>query len=201
MKIIIKFIISICLCISILAYADTDSSDWYQINVIIFEHITPQALQAELWPAITNIPDLTKAIEPQLLPVSQSQLKIETRRFSRKIAQRENYKVLLNITWQQEIPITYHAEPIHILGDKIDGTITINKDRYFNIKTNLILTEPADYLDSIGHGNYADNIKDEQFQSFQMLQTRRMRSNELNYLDYPLFGMLIKIMPLSVPLT
>ena len=201
MKIIIKFIISIYLCISILAYADTSTgtdtnpSDWYQINVIIFEHITSQALSSELWPAITNIPDLTKAIEPQLLPVSQSQLKIENRRFSRKIAQRENYKVLLNITWQQEIPITYHAEPIHISGDKIDGTITINKGRYFNIKTNLILTEPTNYLDSIEHGNYA---QDNEFQSFQMLQTRRMRSNELNYLDHPLFGMLIKIMPLPM---
>jgi hypothetical protein len=198
MKIIIKFIISIYLGVSILAYADTDSSDWYQINVIIFEHITPEALQSETWPAITNMPNLKDAIDPQLLPQEQSQLKIENRRFNRKIAQRENYKVLLNISWQQEIPITYHAEPIHISGDKIDGTITINKDRYFNIKTNLILTEPTDYLNSIGPGHYA---QDNESQNFQMLQTRRMRSNELNYLDYPLFGMLIKIIPLSLPVT
>jgi hypothetical protein len=194
-------LISLILLISTITYADTNTDnntnnpDLYQVNVIIFEHITPQVLQAEQWPAITDMPNLQNALEPQLLDPDDSQLKLLNHRFSRKIAQQEHYKVLLDIAWQQEIPVTKYSEPIRITGDKIDGTITIHRDRYFNIATNLILTESAAYLDNIGPGNYADNIVDNYYKSFQMKQTRRMRSKELNYLDHPLFGMLIKIMP------
>ncbi len=178
---------------AIVIYADTNKPDLYQINVIVFEHITPQGLQAEQWPAITDMPNLARAVDPALLPPESSQLKIENRRLHRKIAQKENYNVLLNISWQQKIPVSKHAKPIHITGNKIDGTITITRDHYFNVQTNLILTEPADYLDNIGKGNYAANITNNSYKSFQMAETRRMRSNELNYLDYPLFGVLIEI--------
>ncbi len=186
--------ITICFIISTQISADTDTTDSnpYQVNIIIFEHISSQALNSEIWLAVTDLPDLENSIEPQLLESEDSQLQIENRRFSRKIAQKNNYKVLLNIAWQQEIPVTRHGKPIHISGDKIDGTITINRDRYFDIKTNLILTEPISYLNTISPGNYSD-IPNNEFTSFQMKQTRRMRSNELNYIDQPLFGMLIKI--------
>jgi len=186
--------ITICFIISTQISADTDATDSnpYQVNIIIFEHISSQALNSEIWLAVTDLPDLENSIEPQLLESEDSQLQIENRRFSRKIAQKNNYKVLLNIAWQQEIPVTRHGKPIHISGDKIDGTITINRDRYFDIKTNLILTEPISYLNTISPGNYSDTPNNE-FTSFQMKQTRRMRSNELNYIDQPLFGMLIKI--------
>ena len=157
-----KIFISIILLTSSLAYAD---SNLYQVNVIVFEHITPLAVQAEHWPAITHMPNLANSVEPPLLNPENSQ-----------IAQKENYKVLLDIAWQQEIPPTKHAKPIHITGNKINGTITINRDRYFNIATNLILTEPSDYLDDIGSGDYAASIADNDYKSFQMLQTRRMRS-------------------------
>jgi len=190
--------ITICFIISTQISADTDTTDsnLYQINIIIFEHISSQALNSEIWLAVTDLPDLENSIEPQLLESEDSQLQIENRRFSRKIAQKNNYKVLLNIAWQQEIPVTRHGKPIHISGDKIDGTITINRDRYFDIKTNLILTEPISYLNTISPGNYSD-IPNNEFTSFQMKQTRRMRSNELNYIDQPLFGMLIKIVPIE----
>lgn len=194
-------LIALILLISTLAYADPDidldNPDLYQVNVIIFEHITPQVLQSEQWSAITHMPDLTDSVSPQLLPSDASELKLVNYRFGRKIAQKEHYKVLLDIAWQQPIPVTKYAQPIRIIGNKIYGTITINRDRYFNIATNLILTEPASYLDDIGPGNYAANITDNYYKSFQMLQTRRMRSKELNYLDHPLFGMLIEIMPVE----
>ncbi|KPJ67639.1 MAG: hypothetical protein AMJ43_03050 [Coxiella sp. DG_40] len=194
-----SILITICFTISIPVSAETDTTDadLYQVNIIVFEHITPQALNSEIWSAITDLPDLENSIEPQLLSSEDSQLQTENGYLSDETAQKDNYKVLLNIAWQQEIPVTQQAEqPIHILGDKIDGTITINKDRYFDIKTNLILTEPISYLNSIGPGNYI-NIANNEFTSFQMKQTRRLKSNELNYIDHPLFGMLIEIVPLE----
>jgi hypothetical protein len=144
------------------------------------------------------MPNLNNALDPELLSPGDTQLQLENQRFSRKIAQQEHYKVLADIAWQQKISVTKYSEPIRITGDKIYGTITIHRDRYFNIAANLILTESAAYLDNIGPGNYADNITHNYYKSFQMKQTRRMRSKELNYLDHPLFGMLIKIMPVEM---
>lgn len=199
-KDIIKTIfITICFIINSQIFADTDTidSNLYQVNIIIFEHITQEALNAESWPAIiTDLPNLADSIEPQLLADENSQLQTENRRLTRKIAQENNYRILANLDWQEEIPVTHHAKPIHISGDKIDGTIIINRDRYFDIETNLILTEPISFLNTLNPENYpntANNI----FTSFQMKQTRRMRSNELNFIDHPLFGMLIKIVPIE----
>ena len=100
--------ITICFIISTQISADTDTTDsnLYQVNIIIFEHISSQALNSEIWLAVTDLPNLENSIEPQLLESEDSQLQIENRRFSRKIAQKNNYKVLLNIAWQQEIPVT-----------------------------------------------------------------------------------------------
>ena len=30
-------------------------------------------------------------------------------------------------------------------------------------------------------------------------QTRRMRSNEVNYIDHPMFGVVVKVTPVTVP--
>lgn len=185
-------------------HADTTqpTSDWYQINIIVFEHITPDALTSELWLPITNPPNVENLYTPDLLPQDDGQLKAEKHRLERS----RYYKILYDGSWKQQIPITNKAEPLRITDwvningvNQLDGTITISRQKYFSLTANLILTEPIAYLNQFAIGNYDPGIANNNLISFEMQQTRRMKSKELNYFDHPLFGMLIKIMPIDQP--
>lgn len=178
------------------------NANWYQINVIVFEHITPTNLGSEHWPAVTNLPDISNAVTPDLLPSKQSQLNLDAMRLQR----RQDYKVLANMSWQQQIPVTEDSQPIHIVGgdnydgvNQLDGTITINRATYFEISTNLVLTESTKYLNTIGSADYAKETINSQYKNFLMQENLRLRSKETGYFDHPLFGVLIKIMPIKPP--
>lgn len=188
------------LLLSTLTCADIPSnntnSNWYQVNIIVFEHITPRALMSEQWSTITNPPNISQAITPQFLPQDKSQLKHVRYRLDR----RRDYKILADVSWQQRIPVSDHARSIRIIGGQkyngtyqLDGTLTITRFRYFNVNANLVLTEPTGYLNQFGSGNYAASIVNCAYKSFQMRQNLRIKSKELGYLDHPLFGVLIEI--------
>ena len=70
--------------------------------------------------------------------------------------------------------------------------IKLSRDDFINLKTNLILSESNNNLPS-------DLINDSNatVQMYELKELRRLKPNELNYLDHPLFGVLIKIIPLG----
>tara|TARA_R110000868_G_scaffold84822_3_gene238890 strand:+ start:13921 stop:14823 length:903 start_codon:yes stop_codon:yes gene_type:complete len=72
----------------------------------------------------------------------------------------------------------------------IDGTLKVSKQQYLILRTNLLFTLPTAELD-------ANNAST--FTSFRLKQAIRMRSNELHYLDNPMFSMLIRITPVKMP--
>ncbi len=194
-----KLLIILCLCLSSACFADNGNNNWYQINIVVFEHITAQNLNSEQWPQVTP-PDTSNAITPDLLPTNKSQLKSAVSRLNR----RQDYQVLVNMSWQQQLPDN-QTQYIQVTGgqnyddvNQIDGIISINKSRYFDIGTKLILTEPTSYLEQIGPANYANNTP-AYVRMFKMRQSLRIRSNQIGYIDHPLFGVLIKIVPLKAP--
>lgn len=107
---------------------------------------------------------------------------------------------------------------------QLEGTLRLILSRYLHIETDLLLKEPLDeqpmYNDaqqanivlfsepampaSAAPGQSAkpdlfamaeENAAQAPYRVYFMHQSRRMRSNELHYLDHPLFGMLIKVTP------
>ena len=77
---------------------------------------------------------------------------------------------------------------------QIEGQIKLNLNRYFNFNINLVMTEPTAKLQRIDANFNQDNTRGT-WSYFQLTQQRRMRSRELNYIDHPLYGMLILIKP------
>jgi hypothetical protein len=198
MRIIKWLIIPALLITSLLAFADDNIQPptLYQVDVIVFSHLNADALASEQWQPITEAPNIDQASEPDQLPFQQSQLQQTLKALNNN----QNYTVLANYTWQQPIPVSNKAVPIHIYGGKsfgniyeLDGTITINRDRYFNLATNLVLTEPSELLGNIGQADYGTTLDQNSLVSFQLKEQRRLKSKELNYIDHPLFGMLIEI--------
>ena len=76
---------------------------------------------------------------------------------------------------------------------QINGFLRIVKKHYFILRTDLLLTIPTARLNSVQEHMVGA------FFSFHLKQAIRMRSNQLYYLDNPMFGMLIKIVPYQAP--
>lgn len=155
----------------LLCYAHQIQAKNYQIEMIIFSHFTFQNKTEEQWPRLDpnnfNFKYATNTVS--LLHPSQLTLKNE----QNQLNQNPTYQTLLHITWRQPVVDARHAQTIHIQGNNVDGTICVSIQRYLNVTLHLLFKNNFDY--------------------FYLSENRRMRSNELNYIDFPVYGVLIKI--------
>ncbi len=209
--------------------ANAEDAKWYQVELIVFSHITQSAINSEQWPLIsyTNIfkrpvINLTHDDENQAYSLLSGN-KLTLTKDAERIAQRNNYKILLHISWQQPFNKGRHSEAIHIYGGnnyaentsindtstdetlpyqsaykwQLDGLLNVKLQRYFNVHFNFLLSEPTSMLSHIAQSDYFDNDNN-LFTYFHLIQSRRMRSKELNFIDHPLYGFLIQITPVKI---
>jgi hypothetical protein len=185
-----------------------------QVEIIVFSKIQATSLLSEQWNMPTLIPDIKQATEltpfenepeqqPQELQSSYWKLNKISRRLSRN-----GYAILLHLAWVQDFSQT--QPPIHVfvpqdvnasgLNTQMGGTIDITLNRYFNVAINLLFGETATRIQSlISPDAFEKNFHNVEngIAYFQLKQRRRMKSDELNYIDHPLYGMLIKITSFS----
>lgn len=153
----------------------------YQMEVIIFSHITAENLQSETWSETPNTPANGETTKSNLVPSSQWVLQNEGVQLSRN-----HYTILLHSAWKVSTDNARKGQLYHLYGGKIDdntwqvsGTLALNLQRYFDAHFNLQFYNPTNNT------------------SYKVNQIQRMKSNELNYIDHPLYGILIKIVPLN----
>lgn len=189
------------------------TSAYKQVEIIIFSKIRPNALLSEQWKMPTSMPDVNHAIKlspfdsqkpdnalPQLLPPNDWKLNKIVKRLSN-----HGYTIIFHVAWIQDFFAKFNY-PIHLFIPEhasstptttMNGTIDITLNRYFNVAIDLILGEPINDLTSVISSKALEknfyNIK-HGVAYFQLKQNRRMKSDELNYIDHPLYGILIKIM-------
>ncbi|OGT22913.1 MAG: hypothetical protein A3C55_04700 [Gammaproteobacteria bacterium RIFCSPHIGHO2_02_FULL_42_13] len=220
-KIILLFILLLCTNIN---FADAAPQKLYQIDLVVFSHISNNALQSENWSNVLKIPDLRRSIELiaptagtttvtpyQLLSADQTGLQDEVT----KLIENSDYTVLLHISWQQPIDQIRQSKWIHIYGGQgydangqiistaennpsikywqLNGKIRISTNIYYNINNELYLTMPESILGNSETANAIGDFQPIPLISFSLNENRRTKLNELNYLDHPLFGALIKI--------
>ncbi|WP_267256748.1 CsiV family protein [Coxiella endosymbiont of Ornithodoros maritimus] len=146
----------------------------YQIEMIIFSHFTAQNKSEEQWsdldPGRINF---NRARPIYSLPPSQFILKNEQHRLDQNPA----YHILLHIAWRQSVVDAPLVRARFIQENNVEGTIRVSVKRYLNVGLNLVFKNNSNY--------------------FYLSQNRRMRSSELNYVDSPFYGVLIKIVPMK----
>jgi len=226
-KLLIIFLSLFCLTAALADDADQQQQKLYQVELIIFQRSIPTSTNTDLWSTDKPItPDTSNAVELhqpqdnpdqnyQLLPPEDFKLNPEANALKKS----GKYKVIMHIAWLQNINSPRDTQPIHITGGnlyneygeqitnqsqqqnsywQVNGLLWISYTRYFEVKTRLYFTAP-----SIDFPAYIKQVADEYTNShlicFRMQQARRMKANELNYFDHPLFGVLIKITPLTQP--
>jgi Peptidoglycan-binding protein, CsiV len=196
-RIICLVLLSVWLCL----WAGAAEADNYQIEIIIFSHITEAGLRSEYWPALPPQSISAKAIE---LPAAQlggeADWQLKTLHESLK---RNHYPVLLHWNWQESADSLRQGQLIHLTGGnhyednlwQVNGTLFIRLEHYFNIHFNLRFFMPWLDIQDMNLANFSHNNEETYF-SFKMNERLRIRSNELNYIDHPLYGILMKITPM-----
>ncbi len=207
----------------------------YQVNIIVFSHITSSALSSETWPNKLINPNVNGTIDLlgqqnigayQLLSNDQFGLQNELN----KLNSDSKYRVLLTMSWTQPMSSSRGAKWIHIYGGQpydqagqpinnyaltqtattslagdptqatpayweINGRIKVSFQTFYQIYTRLYLTEPESLMTGSGDKNPAGNFQPTPLITFDLNENRHTRLNKLNYIDHPLFGVLIKITP------
>ncbi len=176
-------------------------------------YVKPKAA-IELSPLADNA---TKKAPFYLLPKKDFRLKRE----ARALARQRGYKILLHIAWRQQISGPRNTKAVHIYGGnnfnskgrvifsdtvgnspyqangqwQINGTIKLSRKRYFDLHLNLYFATPSRILKRYAKNHYFKGVSGLAY--FHLAQNRRMKSRELNYIGYPFYGVLIKVIPIS----
>lgn len=172
----------------------------YQVELIVFSHINSAALKSEYWPVAPplTIPENTLNLaNEQILSEKQWQLKP-----LHKLLLQNQYPVLLHLAWRQSNSSLQQGVRIHLVGgdvygdqvSQLNGTLYIHLERYFNLHFDLQFLLPWSNIQNL-HLENITHASDDDYMEFNINEKLRMRSSELNYIDHPLYGILIEIFP------
>lgn len=136
-----------------------------------------------------------------------------------------SYDIIYRKSWRQPTESRTGALPILIQGGKrfgdyfeLEGTIALHVSRYLHLSSDLRLHK---YVEQIAPSNKWWNEEENQsaptnntytpvtetavpnyvsIRTVRLLESRRMRSGELHYLDHPIIGIMVKVVPYERPL-
>jgi hypothetical protein len=154
--------------------------------------------------------------ESELVALSNRWLPSETHLLRREadiVERRGIGRVLLHGRWLQAVPARDAPAPILIQAGEnfagtreLEGTVAATLGRYLHFQATLLYRAPNLGLQPIDillrdDGSTAQSIPDlEEPLSYLLLdESRRMRSEEIHYLDHPKFGIVVRIDPVKIP--
>ena len=110
------------------------------------------------------------------------------------------YRILHHAAWQQPASHPDEAHPVRLTNGKkfseaspdapaLDGSLQLSKEQFLQIDLNLLYHYPAATSDPDGESTGSDGL---------LLQiNRKLRPNDLNYMDHPLLGVLAQVTPVE----
>ncbi len=173
----------------------------YQFEIIIYSHINEASLRSEYWPSPASLKIPANAMELSDEALNESQWLLKP---TDQILKRNNNTLLLHAAWQLSAADAQKGVVLHINGGKnyeghdqeLNGFLAINLDRYFNLNFNLRFLLPWENVQNLNLNNI-DKDPENPYIVFSIDKKLRMRSNELNYIDHPLYSVLFKIQALD----
>lgn len=191
---------------------------WYQVEILVFKRngITNND---ELWRKDVQ---LAYPLNTQSIPNKLSKATHELGGHNYTLRRDENFRVLFHKAWQQQMWGKSESPALLIRGGEqfgehkeLEGTITIHIGRYLHVSTDLWLSEyigtpdnaysdwpkiPAlpgklptiekSYTRYLNSGPTATRV-------ITFRQHRRMRSKETHYIDHPLMGIIVRMLPID----
>ncbi len=202
-------------------HAETQTE--YAIDIVIFEDSEGRYLNSEQWSSELTAGDTTateaidvteatsggltkkpdKLLPPDIRDIDTSQYELLDSAVKR-LSTSSRYHILARKSWLQPGLDREHAVDINISNppqvtgegpaDNISGTVKIVLERYLHLYTDLVYHKPNTIqIQPASETVNASNPPE----AFIIREHRRMRSKELHYIDHPLVGILIKIVPVE----
>ena len=195
---------------------------WYKIEVIVFANLDESTIDDEEWPLITEIPQrksvalkppsAEQAVPYGLIPRSELNLVSDKQHLSRS----GKYKILYHSGWVQPVPETQKPLPVRITAGEImdngmyelDGYVAVGRGRYLHFRPDLYFSRKVQNTQAMPEVSPTDASASTASPALQfpdvpeiltvnLNQARRMRSEELHYIDHPLFGVIVEILPMD----
>lgn len=195
---------------------------WYQVEVIVFEAIAPDA-DGELWLENPGLPDRSNSIDlvvtsgesapaSGLIPylaLDVSRLRLDG--VFRTLKLTREYRPLLHVAWQQSGEGPGSERPVHLqqlregaaapAADSglleprdaiIDGTVQLRVGRFLHVAVDI-----AYFPRPAGIPDASPVAVSSEY--MRMRERRKVLLNDLNYFDHPLFGVLVQVSRLQAP--
>ncbi len=173
-------------------------SNTYEVEVLVFRNLMPSLVGNELWTQDTVNPvikDLSSAISPVPAPPVDPVLSDAAIALSGN----PHYQLLVHDSWIETAQTRFASKPVRITasepGDpqELDGTVRFYLNQYMHVVLHLLLKEPApDSGSSIFNAPAAPVL-------YRLDDERRIRLNQVNYFDHPMFGVLLRVTRVPPP--
>ncbi len=222
----LSFIICVC-SIHVQAQTETDAPQnherLYQVELIVFAR--NQAAPEEHWPTDIKLtyPENLLSLKSEASAYEEFSLLAPNERLLNPHAatlSKGGYSLLYHQAWRQMI----YARKTHIAisGGKtfnghqeLEGSIALSVGQYLRIQSNLWLSQFVPAGTNLTDPNLTQtwpelpplpntvNNESEKSQGYlikrivKLNQERNMRSNEIHYIDHPLLGIIVKIVPVE----
>ena len=124
------------------------------------------------------------------------------------INRRSHLRPLRHLRWRQAVPARDLPQPILIEfsepgapAPRVQGHLDVTVGRYLHVNSRLWYAVPGLSLTPIA-SHEADALLSPESAGrgyFEMHESRRMRSEELHYIDHPKLGLLVQVTPVPIP--
>lgn len=184
--------------------AMASAANLYKVEMLVFANQNGIGVNEEYWPDIAPA-DVSGAVFPRSwdgyplqafeeLPRNDLRLSADASRLTRS----SEYKVLYHSGWLQSIGSKSQARPVRIKasteGYELDGSISIYRNRFLHAQPSLQLSSHGSMQQTLSETDSSDRYSPA---AWLLQDARRMRSNEIHYIDHPHMGVLLIIRPVG----
>ena len=176
---------------------------WYQVELIVFQQHGAtserfyQTAHRIVWPRrLVELSGYASLQALQANPVSYRKIRSAdwTLHWSERQLKRAGYAPILHVSWLQQVGKNRVSNAVHIYttdgqGDyPLNGYVRIQRGNYLHLLVDLEYTRDITDSDS---GAFRSVV-------YRLQEKRRIKLNEIHYLDHPRFGVIAEVRPVTV---
>ncbi|MFA5627702.1 MAG: CsiV family protein [Thiohalomonadaceae bacterium] len=177
----------------------------YEVELIVIAHAQAKPGQ-ENWPvhevAMFAQENFSHVAQEKISPLATDEFRLKAE--AQRIAADPRFEVLLHKAWRQPGKPKEQALPVYIHSGnsnneelpRLEGYVRLILTRYLHLETDLQYRSHG--ISQRSENSFYSAVTATE-PIYKITETRRMRSNELHYIDHPMFGILALVTPEEKP--